>query len=498
MSKWMNTVFPEKVGIPSERILAYIQALDSADCCIHGICLIRHGQIAAEVYYAPFDATTEHRMYSSSKSMASIAIGLLQDEGKCSLDDSICVYFQDKQPDKVHPWIQETTLRDMLMMSTCFVTSPYEMIDNPGHDWIRMTYECPPSHRPGQFFSYDTSVATMMAAIVESKSGMHLMDYLRKKLAPLELSAAANCVRIPDGSYSWAGSGVLCTLRDFAKLGLFSLNHGEWEGQSLISREYMDAATSKQIDNGRYGYGYQFWRTKYGFAMLGMGNQVCYCLPDYDLVLAVIADQQGQPDKSALIEQKLYEILLPALSDDCLEENPEEWNRLKEYTSDLAVRPNKGNTHSSIMDGKKERHYEMIPNAEGVQASLKLNKVDITFGENNGMFSWDGNCLKFGLGYFEFQDFPGFASKEEAAGIPPIVYWYEKESPVLHMPCMVSGAWLNDTKLELLCYAIGDFLGTLRIQLSFEEDYITIQMNKFAEKFWSDLQGFQSGKEVKG
>ena len=161
--EWMKTVSPESMGVPSRQILAFLQKIDQAGCCMHGFCILRHGRIIAEGYYQPFSMERRHRMYSSSKSITALAVGLLADEGKIHLDDSICEYFRDHQPPKIHPWIQEMTIRDMLCMATPFVTSPYEMIDNEGHDWIRMTYECPPTHRPGQVFSYDTSVAMMLA-----------------------------------------------------------------------------------------------------------------------------------------------------------------------------------------------------------------------------------------------------------------------------------------------------------------------------------------------
>ena len=143
--EWMKTVSPESMGVPSRQILAFLQKIDQAGCCMHGFCILRHGRIIAEGYYQPFSMERRHRMYSSSKSITALAVGLLADEGKIHLDDSICEYFRDHQPPKIHLWIQEMTIRDMLCMATPFVTSPYEMIDNEGHDWIRMTYDVAPS-----------------------------------------------------------------------------------------------------------------------------------------------------------------------------------------------------------------------------------------------------------------------------------------------------------------------------------------------------------------
>ena len=45
-----------------------------------------------------------------------------------------------------------------------------------------------------------------------------------------------------------------------------------------------------------------------------------------------------------------------------------------------------------------------------------------------------------------------------------------------------------------MCYSIGYFVGTLKIRLSFDEDTATVFMAPFAEHFWEDLSGFQTGK----
>ena len=63
----------------------------------------------------------------------------------------------------------------------------------------------------------------------------------------------------------------------------------------------------------------------------------------------------------------------------------------------------------------------------------------------------------------------------------------------MNSPFIPRAGFKHDSVLEILCYAIGDFLGTLKIRCVFEDNGITVQMQKFAEKFWEELQGFQSG-----
>ena len=46
---------------------------------------------------------------------------------------------------------------------------------------------------------------------------------------------------------------------DAAKLGQLYLNKGRWNGQQIIPESWVEASTKKQVDNGRFGYGYQLW-----------------------------------------------------------------------------------------------------------------------------------------------------------------------------------------------------------------------------------------------
>ena len=89
---------PESVGIPSRCLLKFLERLQKKQIPMHSFLLMRHDTLIAEGYYAPYQKDTLHRMFSISKSFTSIAIGLLEEEGKLSLDDPIVRYFPDKVP----------------------------------------------------------------------------------------------------------------------------------------------------------------------------------------------------------------------------------------------------------------------------------------------------------------------------------------------------------------------------------------------------------------
>ena len=57
--------------------------------------LLKGNDIFCEAYVKPFDKDFRHRMYSQTKSYVGIAIGLLMEEGKLSLDDKLIDHFPE-------------------------------------------------------------------------------------------------------------------------------------------------------------------------------------------------------------------------------------------------------------------------------------------------------------------------------------------------------------------------------------------------------------------
>ena len=76
------------------RVENFVSRLKRESVCMHGFILDVQGEVKATAYYPPFEEGKAHRMYSVSKSMTALAIGLLLDEGKISLDDRIADYFR--------------------------------------------------------------------------------------------------------------------------------------------------------------------------------------------------------------------------------------------------------------------------------------------------------------------------------------------------------------------------------------------------------------------
>lgn len=478
---------PESVGISSQSVLRFIDRLERERIPIHGFMIIRHNQVAAEGYWAPYTANKKHRMYSVSKSFVSLAIGLMIDEGKLSLDDYAVDYFPDVVPSDAHPYIKQTTIRNLLMMATANSTSSYTREDT---NWVWTFFNSQPSHPPGTIFSYDTAATVVLNTIVERISGMPFLEYMRPHLLdPISFSKDAWCVKTPEGT-SWGGSGVICTLRDMTKVGMVCMNKGRWEDQQLISEKYITAATTPQIDNsikhGNHGYGYQIWCEKNnGFSFRGMGSQLIYCMPDKDFLFTCISDTQGAGPAGISIVNAMWQELYDNLSNKPLQADLKALSILNKKINKLAIIPQDGEITSPMMDKINEVEYKIEDNPMGI------TKMRFTFNESEAVWEYTNaqgeNRLRFGLGHYISDKFPqkNYYGKQ-IHDIPGIKY-----------KCLSSAAWVEPHKLNMLVYITDNYLGTLKVTFAFKDDEISIYMTKVAEWFLDEYQGFAGGFAIK-
>lgn len=485
-------VMPEDTGIPSGCILNFIRRLEQQKLPMHSLLLLHHDKLIAEGYYAPYEADTLHRMFSISKSFTAIAIGLLADEGKLSLEDKITDYFPDKVPSDVHPWIASMTLRDMLMMRTCHASTTYKV--NMKSDWVESFFTVPPTHPAGRIFHYDTSSAHTLCALAERLSGMPMLDYLKHKLAPLGLSEQSYMITDPFG-VSMGGSGLVATPMDLLKFGYFIFHDGKVEGKQLLSASYIRTATSHLSDtlltapvrSEACGYGYQFWRNERGgYVCYGMGGQLIIFLPDYDLICVTTADTQGIGGGNQAIYDALYEEILPYISSEVLPVNSGTCTEYKDALNHLHIAPLEGALSSPLTDSINEVTWLAAENPMGfsdIQLAFSSGKEnpetckstlksaaqsDIAATVGTLSFTLHGKqySLSFGMGYLVTGSFPSY-----------------------DMRCAASGVWLTPDTLYIKAHIIDEYVGSVHFQLAFGEDDLTVFLKKQEESLFWEFNG---------
>ena len=104
-----------RASIPA--LLAFVEAADRLDA-LHSFMLLRHGQVVAEGWWAPYAAERPHMLFSLSKSFTSTAVGLAVAEGKLTVDDQVLSFFPDDAPAEPSENLRRCACSDLLSMST--------------------------------------------------------------------------------------------------------------------------------------------------------------------------------------------------------------------------------------------------------------------------------------------------------------------------------------------------------------------------------------------
>lgn len=447
--------------------------------------MARHGQLALEAYYTPYDANTKHRLFSVSKSFTSIAIGLLCEEGKLSLNDPIVSYFADMLPANPHPpYLTAMTIENMLSMETCHSSTTYKTLIEQGQIgessspikdrqstnkenlWVKSFFTTVPTHKPGTIFNYDTSSTHVLGALVEKLSGQNLLDYLQDKvLRQIAFSQTAYMLTDPYG-LPLAGSGLMATPMDLMLFATLIMNGGTYKGEQLLPPSYVTKATKLQshtllhgqVMEELLGYGYQFWLIRHnGFALYGMGGQLAICLPEQDLIIVTTADTQGQSGGNQHIYDSIYESLLPFIKDHPIESESSDYERLQSQLSTLSIKPLpiKKLVVEPYVSSNTFCKYKLKPNSSdfdylSIEIKADQQEGSLILTTTNAKYS-----IPFGLGHMKTCRFP-----------------------IYHQKSISCATWLNSQQLYIKSHIIDECIGSVQFHLSFDEHCVSVYMKK--------------------
>ena len=232
---------------------------DAAALGTRAVVVVKDGELVAERYADGFDADTTQLGWSMSKSVASLLTGVLVKQGVVSLDD-----------DRLRPeWTDERadiTVEDLLRMTpglewdeTYDLGTPITRMLYLEEDMGAYVAGLPLLHAPGSVQQYSSGSTNVLCSVLAERTGLGADLPRQALLEPLGLSSAVfepDAVGTPVcSSYLWA------TPRDWAAIGQFALQNGEWNGEQLLPDDWMTQSLTvtevEQTDDPGYGMG---WR----------------------------------------------------------------------------------------------------------------------------------------------------------------------------------------------------------------------------------------------
>ncbi len=262
---------------------------------IHALVVYKDGEKIIDVAAPPYSSAYKRQMYSISKSFTSTAIGIASDAGLLSVDDRICDIFPDKMPENPDEKLLKMKVHHLLSMNTGHAECVYPRIvnsDDPAAEFLRQEVE----FEPGTHFVYNNAATFMLSAIITRVTGMSMLDYLYPRLFK-KIGIEPECWLAVKGIND-GGVGLFVSVEELAKLGVLYLNGGVYNGERILSEDWVKRAQMAHSDNSRdenpdwaSGYGYQFWRnSREGYRADGAAGQLCLILPERGIVAAAVTE----------------------------------------------------------------------------------------------------------------------------------------------------------------------------------------------------------------
>ena len=190
---------------------------------------------------------------------------------------------------------ERITIKDFLMYRhgmDCENDNPesagYETAMMQNNDWVKHTLDLPMVSEPGQYSSYCTGCSLTINGLIEIATGQEIEGFAKKHLFdPLGITNYKWTFE-PNPSSITTFNQLYVTPRDLLKLAIANKENGQWQGNQIVSKEWIEKTFT--MDKGDYGY---FWLNKYyningkeynSYLATGNGGQKIQIWPDLDMI----------------------------------------------------------------------------------------------------------------------------------------------------------------------------------------------------------------------
>ncbi len=262
---------------------------------LRSLLIQQHGELLGESFFNGRSPNRPFNIKSASKSIMGLLVGIAIEEGFIpSVDEPIVTYFPQYFEENPDPRKEQITVRNLLSMQAGLRSTSS---GNYGawvmsRNWVEYALDQDFVSDVGGRMVYSTGTSHLLSVIVAKASGISTKAFAEKYLFdPLDITVGG-WDRDPQGYYM-GGNNLALKPFDMLKIGQMLINKGVWNGEQIISMDWIiDSFKTYTYSNyNPYGYGYQWWNKKTGkyttlFAW-GHGGQYIMMIPELDAVIVM-------------------------------------------------------------------------------------------------------------------------------------------------------------------------------------------------------------------
>ena len=301
---------PEKIGdvVYRDKTVSFQEFLDQTHT--NAFLVIRGGKITYEYYKNETFSSTRLPSYSVGKTMTSLVVGQLIDQGKIKESDTFVKYFPEYKTGGDFDTITIQQLLDMqsgVGVSDNYPSGPsgwgvaiaqmYASTDIP---WF-LKHNRKMDFKPGTKSIYRSVDPQMIGMVIQKVTGQSVSDYFSKNIwqaVGAEHDATWNVDKV--GGYEKTFCCFNAYARDYARMGQLIMNNGmvPTTSKQVISASWMKRLTTPvtRLDYD-WGYGAYMWHPYPGVSlMLGLHGQFVYADIANNTLIVKLSDEPTDTD----------------------------------------------------------------------------------------------------------------------------------------------------------------------------------------------------------
>ena len=291
---------------------------------MRSLLVFRNGKLVAESYLKDKeDITNRHLIWSSTKQVMGVLVGLAIEQGIIdNIDDPISEYFTDELIS--HKDKKDITIRNLITMQSGIdynndgmngeTDKILRQIPDNSIDFI---LGLPINADQGSIFNYNDGNPHIISAIIQKWVGKPTDEWADEVLFSKIGLTNYNWVRYKDG-ITLGAFGIETSPRELAKIALCVADSGKWKGNQIISANWIKEMTAPHVisDYNNFYFGYYWWIDEArGITFMdGHGGQYAFIVPGKNLVIVMTAfpntqdDFQIKADEALLIVDKIISV----------------------------------------------------------------------------------------------------------------------------------------------------------------------------------------------
>ncbi len=292
---------------------------------VQSLIVEKNDEIIAEYYKGSIHSGRHTNIKSASKSVLSLLVGIAIDRGYLDgTDQTIADFFPDyfeKNPDSKK---ESITIQDLLTMRTGLESTSFR---NYGRwvlssNWAEFALNQPMVNEPGREMVYSTGSSHLLSVILTRATGMSTLQFGNRYLfGPMNITIGG-WDRDSQGFYM-GGNNMAMTPADLLKIGKLMMNKGNYNGEQLVSREWIQESLQVYGSSSfnPYDYGYMWWsktvENHIVYFAWGNGGQYIMILPELGSVISITSslNNSGSRRYQRQIFQYLGEEIIPFIKE---------------------------------------------------------------------------------------------------------------------------------------------------------------------------------------